>query len=68
MTREEVADLARYIPTDEGARGVVGVADEEFFVVGPKCLELWWQFNGPRYPKFIDPYVRRILSEIEGKP
>lgn len=67
MTKEEVKDLARHIPTDEGAVGVVGVTPEEWFVVGPRCLELWWQFKGPRYPHFVEPYVRRILSEIEEK-
>ena len=65
MTKAQVADLARHIPTDDGARKVVGVTVEEWFVVGPNCLELWWQFKGPRYYKFMDPYVVKVLSEIE---
>ena len=61
MTKEQVADLARHIPTDDGARVVVGVTDEEWFVVGPSCLELWWQFKGIKYPEFTEPYLKRVL-------
>lgn len=65
VTKSEVAGLAGHIPIDYGARSVVGVTNEEWFIVGPNCLELWWQFKGPRYYKFIDPYVGKILSEVE---
>ena len=67
MTKEQVAEIARHIPTDESANGVVGVTDDEWVVVGPRCLELWWQFKGPRFKPFIPPYVRKILAEVERK-
>ena len=67
MTKEQVADLARHIPTDESANGVIGVTAEEWFVVGPKCLELWYQFKGPRFPIFTDPYIKKIVSSLRIK-
>lgn len=62
MTKEQVVDLARHIPTDTEARSVVGVTEEEWFVVGPNCLELWWQFKGVKYPEFTEPYLKKILA------
>lgn len=68
MTRKQVAELARHIPDDEFPRGVENITPDEWFVVGPRCLELWWQFKGPRFPAFTDPYVRKIISSVGRKP
>ena len=65
ITNAGVADLARHIPVDYGARNVVGITDDDWFVVGPNCLELWWQFKGPRYFKFMDPYVKKVLLDVK---
>jgi hypothetical protein len=59
-------EIFKHIPRDEFPRGVFGVTQSEWFVVGPKCLEMWWQFKGYRMKRFVDPYVQRILSEVEN--
>ena len=67
MTTTLVKQVARHIPQDEFPVSVLGASPEEWFVVGPRCLEVWWQFKGPRFHKFTDPYVGRVLAEALKK-
>ena len=66
MDEATVKEILKHVPMDSFPKLVrkyeAGRKTEEWFVVGPNCLELWWQFHGVRFPRFMDPQVARILK------
>lgn len=67
MTRLQT--IASVIPTDECPNHAVIVHEsgyqESWFVVGPRCLELYHQFMDELPDKPVDPYVSNVLKGIE---